>query len=301
MSAAARLYRDRATGALRREAVYAEGFLDWLYNARSGRLVESLLAAGPGPSRLYGWLQRRRFSRRRIRPFVERMGIDMSECPRPVESFSSFAEFFTRPIDLARRPLAADERDCLCPVDGKVLVREGLEPEAPVQVKGTALTLSSLLGDSGLARTYAGGALAVCRLGLADHHHVYFPDAGTPGPARHVPGRYHAGGPYARRWLVPVFAENVRARTAFDSDHFGPMQIVEVGAFTVGSIRQAFRPGARVERGARKGWFEIGGSTVVLLFPRGAIAFDADLVEASAQGLETAVRLGEPLGRVARD
>ena len=128
---------------------------------------------------------------------------------------------------------------------------------------------------------------------------MHFPDAGTPGPSWRVPGRYHAGGPYARSWLVPVFAENVRARTAFDSDHFGPMQIVEVGALTVGSIRQAFRPGARVERGAHKGWFEIGGSTVVLLFPRGAVAFDPDLVESSARGLETAVHMGESLGRAA--
>jgi phosphatidylserine decarboxylase len=297
VSAEARVYRDRATGALRGETVYAEGFLDWLYNARAGRLVESVLAAGPGPSRLYGWLQRRSFSRRRIRPFVERMGIDMSECPRPVESFSSFAEFFTRPIDPTRRPLAADERACLCPVDGKVLVRQDLDPEAPLQVKRATLTLSGLLGDARLARSYEGGALAVCRLGLADYHHVHFPDAGTPGPAQRTPGRYHAGGPYARGWLVPVFAENVRARTAFESDHFGSMQIVEVGALTVGSIRQAFRPGARVERGAHKGWFEIGGSTVVLLFPRGAVAFDADLVEASARGLETAVHMGGPLGR----
>ncbi len=297
MSAEARVYRDRATGELRPETIYAAGFLDWLYNARAGRLAESALAAGPVPSRLYGWLQRRRLSRRRIRPFVERMGIDMSECPRPVESFSSFAEFFTRPIDLSRRPIAADERACLCPVDGKVLVREGLDPEAPVEIKRTTLTVSGLLGDARLARTYEGGALAVCRLGLADYHHVHFPDAGTPGPAQRVRGRYHAGGPYARRWLVPVFAENVRARTAFASDQFGPMQIMEVGAFTVGSIRQAFRPGTRVGRGAHKGWFEIGGSTVVLLFTRGAVAFDEDLVESSARGLETAVRVGESLGR----
>jgi phosphatidylserine decarboxylase len=294
----ARVYRDRATDELRREAVYAEGFLDWLYNARGGRLVESLLAASPGPSRLYGWLQRRRLSRRRIRPFVARMGIDMSECPRPLDSFSSFADFFTRPIDLERRPLAADERACLCPVDGKVLVHEGLDPEAPLQVKRATLTLSSLLRDAELARSYEGGALAVCRLGLADYHHVHFPDAGTPGPAVPLPGRYHAGGPYARGRLVPVFAENVRARTPFESEHFGRMQVVEVGAFTVGSIRQAFRPGVGVGRGAHKGWFEIGGSTVVLLFPRGAIVFDPDLSRWSARGIETAVHMGESLGRV---
>jgi phosphatidylserine decarboxylase len=291
------VYRDRATGEMRRETVWAGAFLDWLYNARSGRLVERLLAAGAGPSRLYGWLQRRPSSRKRIRPFVERMGIDMGECPRPVESFASFAEFFTRRIDLARRPLAADARACLCPVDGKVIVREGLRPETPLVVKRATLTLASLLGDGSLARSCDGGSLAVCRLGLADYHHVHFPDGGTPGPAVRVPGRYHAGGPYSRTRLVPVFGENVRARTAFDSDHFGRIHIVEVGALTVGSIRQAFRPGARVERGAHKGWFEIGGSTVVLVFGPGAVAFDADLCAWSARGVETAVRMGESLGR----
>lgn len=297
MSADERIYRDRATGELRRETVYAEGFLDWLYNGRGGRVAEAFLAARPGPSRLYGWLQRRRASRRRIRPFVERMGIDMTECPQGVDSFASFAEFFTRRIDLSRRPFASDERACLSPVDGKVRVHEGLKPEAALRVKRTTLSLVSLLGDPALARSYASGSLAVCRLGLADYHHVHFPDAGAPGPAELVPGRYHAGGPYARGWLVPVFAENVRARTAFDSDHFGRMQIVEVGALTVGSIRQSFRPGARVERGAHKGWFELGGSTVVLVFPPGAIAFDSDLADWSARGVETFVRMGERLGR----
>ncbi len=297
MSADERVYRDRATGDLRRETVLAEGFLDWLYNDRCGRVAEALLAARPGPSRLYGWLQRRRASRRRIHPFVERMGIDMTECRQGADSFASFAEFFTRRIDLSRRPLARDERACLSPVDGKVRVHEGLEPDAPLRVKGTTLRLASLLGDPALACSYAGGSLAVCRLGLADYHHVHFPDAGTPGPAEPVPGRYHAGGPYARGWHVPVFAENVRARTAFDSDHFGRMQIVEVGALTVGSIRQSFRPGARVERGAHKGWFELGGSTVVLVFPPGAIAFDPDLAEWSARGVETFLRMGEQLGR----
>ena len=126
VSAGDRVYRDRATGELRLERIYAEGFLDWLYNARAGRLLEPLLAAGPLPSRLYGWLQRRTSSRRRIRPFVERMGIDMSECPRPVESFSSFAEFFTRPIDLARRP-PRHGREGL-PLPGR---RQGPRPRGP--------------------------------------------------------------------------------------------------------------------------------------------------------------------------
>ena len=86
--------------------------------------------------------------------------------------------------------------------------------------------------------------------------------------------------------------------TPFASDHFGPMAIVEVGALTVGSIRQRYRPGARVARGERKAVFEPGGSTVVLVFGPGAIALDADLRDAQAGGLETYVRLGDSVGRM---
>jgi phosphatidylserine decarboxylase len=75
------------------------------------------------------------------------------------------------------------------------------------------------------------------------------------------------------------------------------MALVEVGAFTVGSIRQRFEPGRRVARGEEKGFFEPGGSTVVLAFRPGAIAFDTDLVSRSAAGVETFVRMGDSLGR----
>ena len=86
--------------------------------------------------------------------------------------------------------------------------------------------------------------------------------------------------------------------TPFASDRFGPMAIVEVGALTVGSIRQAYRPGARVGRGERKAGFEPGGSTVVLLFQPGAIELDSDLVAWSLRDVEVHVRMGESLGRV---
>lgn len=85
--------------------------------------------------------------------------------------------------------------------------------------------------------------------------------------------------------------------TLFDSDHFGQIAMVEIGAFTVGSIQQLFNQGVRVPKGARKGFFELGGSTVVLLFQRGAIRLDEDLCARTEEDIETFVRLGESIGR----
>lgn len=291
------VYRDRASGELRHERVYAARLLDWMYNTRSGGWAETLLCGGAWASRVYGWWQRRPSSRRRIRPFARRLGIDVSECLRPLDEFASLAEFFTREIDLTRRPLDPDPLACLSPVDGKVLVEPRVTAGQTLRIKRALFDLERLVGDARLARAYDGGAAAVCRLSLADYHHVHFPTGGVPDAAVELHGRYHAGGPYARRRLVPFFGENRRARTSFASDVFGELLLIEVGAFTVGSIRQGFTPGKRVERGARKACFELGGSTVVLLFRPGTIVFDDDLRAWSARGIETYVRLGDTLGR----
>ena len=85
--------------------------------------------------------------------------------------------------------------------------------------------------------------------------------------------------------------------TLFDSDLFGQIAMGEIGAFTVGSIQQRFNPGVRVAKGARKGLFELGGSTVVLLFQRGAIRLDEDLCTRTEENIETFVRFGESIGR----
>jgi len=291
-------YFDRASGRLATEPVYAAPLLEWLYNHRSGRPMARFIAQGPLFSEAWGLWQRRRQSRRSIRPFVEAMGIDLDEVPKPVEEFLSFADFFTREIDLRRRPFPDDPRVCGAPVDGKVLTFSRVDSATTFPVKGKAFRLDRLLGDVGYAEAFRGGSVLIFRLSLADYHHVHFPDSGTAGPARRIPGLYHAGGPYARRHLVPYFTENVRVVTTFASDHFGPLSIVEVGALTVGSIEQRYEPEARVARGERKAVFAPGGSTVVLVARPGAIALDADLVTHSAEGIETYVRLGDSVGRV---
>ena len=86
--------------------------------------------------------------------------------------------------------------------------------------------------------------------------------------------------------------------TLIDTDRFGRAAIVEVGAFAVGAIRQLFRPGAPAAKGEKKARFEPGGSTVVLLFGKGKIIIDSDLLAHTSAGLETYVRLGDSVGRV---
>jgi phosphatidylserine decarboxylase len=49
-------------------------------------------------------------------------------------------------------------------------------------------------------------------------------------------------------------------------------------------------------QGQELGYFQYGGSTVVTIFRRGAIKYDADLLENSRRAFETLVKMGASLG-----
>ena len=49
-------------------------------------------------------------------------------------------------------------------------------------------------------------------------------------------------------------------------------------------------------QGQGLGWFQYGGSTVITMFRRGAIKYDADLLHNSLQAVETLVKMGTSLG-----
>lgn len=290
-------YCDRATGRLLTERVYADSFLYWSYNTRSGRWATRLFFKLKPFSRLYGWLHKQRWSRRKIRSFVERMRVDTSELTCSLEDFASFNDFFTREISLSKRRVALEPGTCIAPTDGKVLAYPEVEPDRTFRIKRSEFNLRELLMSESLAERYGGGSMVISRLCLADYHHFHFPDSGTPGKASVIPGKYYAGGPYSLFRLVPFYKENHRMLTLLHSDNFGRIAIVEIGAFTVGSIRQRYCPGARVLKGDHKGFFELGGSTVTLLFEKGAIKLDRDLCANTRNDIETYVRFGESIGR----
>jgi len=79
-----------------------------------------------------------------------------------------------------------------------------------------------------------------------------------------------------------------------------PVAFVAVGALLVGSIAWSKMPGDRVAKGEEIGWFQYGGSTVILVFPSSAgVKFDDDLRATSKQRMETLVRVGMEIATVA--
>ena len=138
--------------------------------------------------------------------------------------------------------------------------------------------------------------MLISRLCPVDYHRFHFPVSGIPGEPRPIGGWLYSVSPIALRHNLHYLVENKRAVTLVESEHFGTVAIIEVGATNVGSIQHTFTPGQRVEKGGEKGFFAFGGSCVITVFQAGRIRFDADLLAQSAQHVEVYTRMGDRLG-----
>ena len=292
-------YRDRRTDRTITEPL-SYGFFQRVFRSSFVLGLFHLLLNNSVFCRLYGWVQARPGSRRKISRFVRDYGIDVEEIEFPPERYPNFNAFFTRRLKPGARPFAPESDALSCPADGKVMVFQHLLEGARIPVKGGAVPLDLLLDSDEEARPYLHGSALVVRLAPYDYHRFHFPDSGVAGPARVVRGRYYIVNPLGLARVPGVFRRNRRAVTRFDSDGFGRIAYLEIGGFAVGSIVETYTPGP-VERGQEKGFFQFGGSTLVLLFEPGTVVFDNDLKEESGRGIEVHVRAGNRIGRRIQD
>ena len=302
---------DRRTGLEIPESGFGGGALDFLYGNVFGRILLKYVAAAPWFSRWRGGRRDRPESKEDILPFLEENRIDLSDGGFgpgwQADGFATFNEFFTRQRDygayyaaLREHGLLADpasEREELPAVADARLSVWPVGPDLAVPVKQSVYTLKELVGqrahDIDLT-PFEGGHCLVFRLGVDDYHRYVFPDSGRLVRRYFIPGELHTVRPVSERYRV--YARNARSVSILDTDHFGPLLTVEVGAMLVGHIVEHPLPNITFDALQEKGYFEFGGSTVLLVTGPN-VTIDTDLLEASARGDEVKVRLGEPVGR----
>jgi phosphatidylserine decarboxylase len=291
-------YIQRDTGERRVEKIYGHKTLSLLYGdgflrRLFSKAVLPLLAQIPQFSEFYGYLQKRPGSAKKIAPFIEAYGVDASEF---VETdFASFNDFFIRKLRPESRPIVQDPKVLTMPADGRYLVYPKFDQ---FLVKGKEFSLKEFLKNIAAANRYAEGSMAIVRLCPSDYHRFHFPCDGTPSKAKLINGPLYSVNPMALRKRMSILAENKRMITEIETERFGTILYVEIGATSVGTIRQTFTPEQPVKKGEEKGYFEFGGSCIVLLFERGRVKFDADLIKNTEQGFETRANFGESLGQM---
>ncbi len=265
--------------------------LGLLYGTAPGRAALKLLTK-PAVSKAAGLALEHPLSTVAIPPFVLKKHIKMDDFA--ADKYRSFNAFFTRPVKPSARPVDRTPEALISPCDAKLTVVPVTE-DLHFNVKGADYSLAAFLGCRHLAKHFQGGQLLIFRLTPDDYHRYCYPDDCRIGKTRCIPGELHTVNPVAAEHDVKVYHRNTRTVTMLTTVHFGHVLQIEVGAMLVGKIVN-HPHGEHVARGIEKGYFEFGGSTIVLVLERNAAEIDPQIRKNSENGAETIVKYGSRVG-----
>jgi len=248
-------------------------------------------------------------SKAHIEPFIQSFQLEdsLSELVKPDPTqYATFNDFFAREIKESARPIDEPENHLVSssPADCRLTAFQTIDLAIKYWIKGFGFTLEKLLGDANMAQQFDGGSIVIARLAPQDYHRWHAPVAGTVEGVKDIPGTYYTVNPQAinEPGTLDVFCENKRSvMTVKRSSTGSPIAIIAVGAMLVGSIEYVGgveQPGSEIRRGQCLGKFLYGGSTVIVVYPKGEIVLDEDLLKDSAEQVcETLMRVGWRVGQ----
>ena len=194
-----------------------------------------------------------------------------------------------------------------------------------LEIKGNSYSIEKIL-KAPCPAFLKGGTLLVFRLSLPDYHRYIFPTRGKLLRTKKIKGRLDSVRKEAAHFKA--FSENKREISLLELSGMGKILHVEVGAMLVGHIHnhvgckpsfdkavechkekgtECCREKGNVQisgknhlthcfaAGEEKGYFSLGGSTIVELLSE-KIVIDEDLFENTNKGLETKLEIGERIG-----
>ena len=247
--------------------------------------------------------------------FVKRYGVNMTEAANAdISSYKSFNDFFTRPLKAGVRPFA--DAAFICPVDGAISQFGSIEKDQIFQAKGHSYSILALVaGQKELAQKFENGHFACLYLSPKDYHRIHMPCDGTLKSMAYVPGDLFSVNPTTAANVPNLFARNERVVCEFTSEKYGTFVMVLVGATIVGSMATVWHEtvdgvkngiinpprtknirswsysdkNIQLKQGDEMGRFLLG-STVVMLFEKDALQFNADWQATKS------IKLGEMMG-----
>ena len=210
------------------------------------------------------------------------------------DPYTSFNQFFIRRFRPRKRPFV-EGGEFAAFSEARYFGYASLDSDKRIPVKGNRMNIGRLLGHSHWESVFAGGPVLLARLCPVDYHRFHFFDDGKVLDHYPVRGKLHSVNPLALKMDDNIFSTNERYVSILDTAHFKRVAYVEVGALCVGKIVQSTDL-TSFKRGREKGYFLFGGSTIIVLGEKGAWTPSSDILENTAKGMETYIRLGDRVG-----
>lgn len=260
----------------------------FLYNTCFGRILLKLLVH-PKVSRASAYFFSSSLSRFLVPLFILKNHINMNFYFVPKEGYQSFNDFFIR----IKKEKIRTHGELVSPCDGLLTISD-INEQSVFFIKHTSYSLSELLKSEKLANAYQGGTAFIFRLTPAHYHRYIWATSGVLCAKRHIPGILHSVQPICHE-KEKVFVQNTREYTILKNKQFGMVLQMEIGALLVGKISNyPVKKQQTVLVGQEKGFFEYGGSSIVILVKKG-VMLAPNMRKSEYVGNEISVSIGEKL------
>ena len=272
----------------------------FLYGTSFGRAILELCLALKVPAILGAFL-RSPFSHFYIKKFIAKNKIDMTDFLDYAEAgqggkkkFRTFNDFFTRKKPASSLSFDSAVENLISPCDSLLSVFK-INSDSVFRVKEFDYSLRDFFETDEFNEKFVGGDCLIFRLCATDYHRFCFIDSGSQGENHFIEGKLYSVQPVACE-NFRVYTKNRRSWAILKTENFGDVAQIEVGAFSVGGIVNHVQNGA-FKKGDEKGFFDLHGSTIVLLFEKNKIRLDENVKP--KDGEEIRVKYGQKIGQKA--
>lgn len=262
--------------------------LRFLYNTLCGRALLKI-ATRKLVTKASAVVMDSRLSKVTIKKYVKKHNINLEGCEE--KKYKSFNDFFCR--KLKRIDDKSGSEDFISTANSKISYFK-ISKDLLINVKNSTYSIEELVKDKELAEEYKDGICLVYRLSPSHYHRYIYCDSGTQIHLKKIKGKFHTVNPivYER---YKVFSENSREVTQLNTNHFGKIIQIEVGALCTGRIVN--HDMLEYSKCTEKGYFEYGGSTIIHLIKKDCVDIDEQIIENSKEEIETLVNIGEVIGK----
>jgi phosphatidylserine decarboxylase len=212
--------------------------------------------------------------------FAKIYRIDVKAAERPLSSYKTIGEFFTRKLRAGLREIS--QSPSVHPADSLITQAGLISENQMIQAKGIFYPLTDFLSDVPLSAKLQNGFFVTYYLCPTDYHRVHSPVAGRILRRIHLPGDLWPVNEWSTSNVKNLFAINERVVVEIETE-FGVVAVVFVGATNVGKISLSFEPDfftnqgresktskfhqVDIKKGDELGVFHMG-STVVVVYEK---------------------------------
>lgn len=266
---------------------YGEKYLNFLYNTLLGRVL-LIVIINPIFSKINALYNKTCLSKNKVEKFVKKYNIDVNDFEE--KNYKSFNKFFIRKKKYTSYNKANNV--LIAPADSKLMVYK-ITNDLKIRIKQSIYTLNELLDDDTNLSEYKDGNCFVFRLSMDDYHRYCYVDDGKIKKVKKIKGCLHTVSSISKNHKV--YSQNTRTCTYIKTKNFDDIICIEIGALLVGKINNYQKE--KCFKGEEKGYFELGGSTIVII-TKNIIDIDDEILEYSKKNIETKVKYGERIGEL---